>query len=243
LIVAQIVEIPFFFASCLKTINNKKYGVDLVCFTSHLTTVMCSSKNGWDGMLIQKPMCVYGLFRINLFMWLTYSESLRLLSLHDNKYLRYFKVTMTGLVSHTTNVGNFIFLFKFSFFILKLLLALNICVTRGQLLFLFLGLCHSACALARNALSLVLLIKLYCFGINKLRSVRWRNLHISAEKRLVFNWVIYYLWVSLWRVQGRPATSYDENLHLEDTSECLVLANMRGLVSICKSMGVLIRFV
>jgi hypothetical protein len=28
-------------------------------------------------------------------------------------------------------------------------------------------------------------------------------------------------------------------LHLEDTSECLMLANMKGLVSICKSMGVL----
>ncbi|XP_061343114.1 protein ANTHESIS POMOTING FACTOR 1 [Gastrolobium bilobum] len=52
--------------TCLKTINSKKYGVDLVCFTSHPTTVIYSSKNGWD-------------------------ESLRLLSLHDNKYLRYFK--------------------------------------------------------------------------------------------------------------------------------------------------------
>ncbi|KAJ7953117.1 WD repeat-containing protein 82 [Quillaja saponaria] len=53
-------------ATCLKTINSKKYGVDLVCFTPHPTTVIYSSKNGWD-------------------------ESLRLLSLHDNKYLRYFK--------------------------------------------------------------------------------------------------------------------------------------------------------
>ncbi|KAI4327725.1 hypothetical protein L6164_020151 [Bauhinia variegata] len=52
--------------TCLKTINSKKYGVDLVCFTSHPTTVIYSSKNGWD-------------------------ESLRHLSLHDNKYLRYFK--------------------------------------------------------------------------------------------------------------------------------------------------------
>lgn len=53
-------------ATCLKTINSKKYGVDLVCFTSHPTTVIYSSKNGWD-------------------------ESLRLLSLNDNKYLRYFR--------------------------------------------------------------------------------------------------------------------------------------------------------
>ncbi|KAG9129903.1 hypothetical protein Leryth_007001 [Lithospermum erythrorhizon] len=47
-------------AVCLKTINSKKYGVDLVRFTSHPSTVIYSSKNGWD-------------------------ESLRLLSLHDNK--------------------------------------------------------------------------------------------------------------------------------------------------------------
>ncbi|KAB5556795.1 hypothetical protein DKX38_007704 [Salix brachista] len=53
-------------AACLKAINSKKYGVDLVCFTSDPTTVLYSSKNGWD-------------------------ESLRLLSLNDNKYLRYFK--------------------------------------------------------------------------------------------------------------------------------------------------------
>ncbi|KAF5768951.1 putative transcription factor WD40-like family [Helianthus annuus] len=53
-------------ATCLKTINSKKYGIDLVSFTSHPTTVIYSSKNGWD-------------------------ESLRLLSLHDNKYLRYFR--------------------------------------------------------------------------------------------------------------------------------------------------------
>ncbi|KAJ0234378.1 WD_REPEATS_REGION domain-containing protein [Hirschfeldia incana] len=53
-------------ATCMKTVNSKKYGVDLVCFTSHPTTVIYSSRNGWD-------------------------DSLRLLSLHDNKYLRYFK--------------------------------------------------------------------------------------------------------------------------------------------------------
>ncbi|XP_062173557.1 protein ANTHESIS POMOTING FACTOR 1-like [Alnus glutinosa] len=31
--------------SCLKTTNSKKYGVDLVCFTSHPKTVIYSSKN------------------------------------------------------------------------------------------------------------------------------------------------------------------------------------------------------
>ncbi|KAH9321691.1 hypothetical protein KI387_016330, partial [Taxus chinensis] len=49
-----------------KTIYSKKYGVDLICFTHHPTSVLYSSKNGWD-------------------------ESLRHLSLMDNKYLRYFK--------------------------------------------------------------------------------------------------------------------------------------------------------
>lgn len=44
---------------------------------------------------------------------------------------------------------------------------------------LFLGLCHSVCALEKNALYLVLLIELFCFGINELRSVRWRYLHVD----------------------------------------------------------------
>ncbi|KAF7825306.1 putative E3 ubiquitin-protein ligase RNF144A-B [Senna tora] len=35
----------------LKTINSKKFGVDLVCFTSHPTTIVYSSKNGWDELL------------------------------------------------------------------------------------------------------------------------------------------------------------------------------------------------
>ncbi|KAL6513026.1 hypothetical protein OROHE_019816 [Orobanche hederae] len=62
-------------ATCLKTINSKKYGVDLVCFTSHPTTVIYSSKNSWD-------------------------ESLRLLSLNDNKYLRYFRGHHDSLVPY-----------------------------------------------------------------------------------------------------------------------------------------------
>lgn len=53
-------------AVCLKTINSKKYGVELVCFTDNPNIVLYSSKNGWD-------------------------ESLRLLSLNDNRFLRYFK--------------------------------------------------------------------------------------------------------------------------------------------------------
>lgn len=46
---ASSVGFSIFLCRCLKTINSKKYGVDLVCFTSHPTTVIYSSKNGWDG--------------------------------------------------------------------------------------------------------------------------------------------------------------------------------------------------
>ncbi|KAL1536824.1 hypothetical protein AAHA92_29409 [Salvia divinorum] len=49
--------------TCLKTIDSKNYGVDRVSLASHSTTVIYSSKNGWD-------------------------ESLQLLPLHDKKYLR-----------------------------------------------------------------------------------------------------------------------------------------------------------
>ena len=49
-----------------KEIFSKKYGVDLVRFTHHPQTILYASKNDWD-------------------------QSIRLLSIHDNKYLRYFK--------------------------------------------------------------------------------------------------------------------------------------------------------
>lgn len=61
-------------AVCLKTINSKKYGVELVCFTDNPTLVLYSSKNGWD-------------------------ESLRLLSLNDNRFVRYFKGHLDRVVS------------------------------------------------------------------------------------------------------------------------------------------------
>jgi len=57
-----------------KVVYSKKYGVDLVRFTHHPNTVICASKNEWD-------------------------ESLRYLSLHDNKYLRYFKGHRDKVVS------------------------------------------------------------------------------------------------------------------------------------------------
>ena len=35
---------------CEKVIYSKKYGVDQICFTHHATSVVYSSKNGWDGV-------------------------------------------------------------------------------------------------------------------------------------------------------------------------------------------------
>lgn len=61
-------------ATCEKVIYSKKYGVDQICFTHHATSVVYSSKNGWD-------------------------ESLRYLSLYDNRYVRYFKGHRDRVVS------------------------------------------------------------------------------------------------------------------------------------------------
>ncbi|BBH08012.1 Transducin/WD40 repeat-like superfamily protein [Prunus dulcis] len=55
-------------ATCLKTINSKKYGVDLVCFTSHPTTVIYSSKNGWDACVSQRLLHLGSLDRTVL-LW------------------------------------------------------------------------------------------------------------------------------------------------------------------------------
>lgn len=61
-------------ASCLRMIYSKKYGVDQICFTHNKGCVLHSSKNGWD-------------------------ESLRYLSLLDNKFIRYFKGHRDRVVS------------------------------------------------------------------------------------------------------------------------------------------------
>jgi COMPASS component SWD2 len=57
-----------------RTVLSKKYGVDLIRFTHHPNSVICASKNGWD-------------------------DSIRYLSLHDNRYLRYFKGHRDKVVS------------------------------------------------------------------------------------------------------------------------------------------------
>ncbi|EFA83078.1 hypothetical protein PPL_03866 [Heterostelium album PN500] len=61
-------------ASDDESIHFKKYGVDLIRFTHHNNAILCASKNAWD-------------------------ESLRYLSLHDNKYIRYFKGHRNRVVS------------------------------------------------------------------------------------------------------------------------------------------------
>lgn len=61
-------------ATLLKIIHSKKYGADQITFTHHPSAVLYSSKNGWD-------------------------ESLRYLSLYDNRYLRYFKGHRDRVVS------------------------------------------------------------------------------------------------------------------------------------------------
>jgi len=57
-----------------KVVLSKKYGVDQIRFTHAKDAVICASKNGWD-------------------------ESLRYLSLYDNRYLRYFKGHRDRVVS------------------------------------------------------------------------------------------------------------------------------------------------
>jgi len=57
-----------------RMLYSKKYGVDLVRFTHHNNSVICASKNGWD-------------------------QTVRYLSLHDNRYLRYFKGHRDRVVS------------------------------------------------------------------------------------------------------------------------------------------------
>ncbi|KAH7282126.1 hypothetical protein KP509_35G013500 [Ceratopteris richardii] len=61
-------------AGFLKMIYSKKYGVDQICFTHKKGCVLYASKNGWD-------------------------ESLRYLSLSDNKYICYFKGHRDRVVS------------------------------------------------------------------------------------------------------------------------------------------------
>ncbi|ERN09203.1 hypothetical protein AMTR_s00014p00249480 [Amborella trichopoda] len=64
-------------ATVLKTTYNKKHGVDRVCFTHHPSSIICSSRYNLDAT----------------------SESLRYLSLYDNRCLRNFKGHKERVVS------------------------------------------------------------------------------------------------------------------------------------------------
>eukprot|EP01095_Lingulamoeba_sp_RSL-Kostka_P016863 TRINITY_DN845_c0_g1_i3.p1 TRINITY_DN845_c0_g1~~TRINITY_DN845_c0_g1_i3.p1 ORF type:complete len:247 (-),score=59.41 TRINITY_DN845_c0_g1_i3:58-798(-) len=63
----------------------KKYGVDLISFTHHSSSVICASNNNWD-------------------------QTLRYLSLHDNQYLRYFSGHRDKVVSLSMSPNNDTFL-------------------------------------------------------------------------------------------------------------------------------------
>jgi len=88
-----------FHVRCLKTINSKKYGVDLVCFTAHPTTVIYSSKNGWDGKSTQHCSCVplFGLEAYAYYLFTKMSQNLCGLFLWTTTSIcGILKVTMTG---------------------------------------------------------------------------------------------------------------------------------------------------
>jgi len=68
-----------------KTLHSKKYGVSNLVFTHDANSVLYSSKNQWD-------------------------ESLRYLSLHDNRYLRYFKGHRGRVVSVSLSPKSDLFL-------------------------------------------------------------------------------------------------------------------------------------
>lgn len=100
-----------------------------------------------------------------------YPESLRLLSLHDNKYLRYFKGHHDRHSSLT--IGFCWTPFTFTKLSLK--------YEWRFVWLILLGLCPLACALVKTVLSLVLLIELFCFGIKELRNVRWMSYHLNTH--------------------------------------------------------------
>ena len=84
----------------LKTTYHKKHGADRICFTHHPSSILCSSRyniESTNGVILMSPAFYQNkLFQRNcsLCIWLYTSyltESLRYLSLYDNRCLRYFK--------------------------------------------------------------------------------------------------------------------------------------------------------
>ncbi|KAL8153895.1 hypothetical protein V2J09_011655 [Rumex salicifolius] len=71
-------------ARLLKTTYHKKHGADRICFTHHPSSVVCSSKYNLD----------------------TTGESLRYLSMYDNRILRYFKGHKQRIVSLCMSPSN-----------------------------------------------------------------------------------------------------------------------------------------
>eukprot|EP00007_Cunea_sp_BSH-02190019_P003772 CAMPEP_0174238030 /NCGR_PEP_ID=MMETSP0417-20130205/10098_1 /TAXON_ID=242541 /ORGANISM="Mayorella sp, Strain BSH-02190019" /LENGTH=316 /DNA_ID=CAMNT_0015316835 /DNA_START=23 /DNA_END=969 /DNA_ORIENTATION=+ len=79
----QVFDIPS--GKLTGTIYSKKYGVDLIRYTHCTSAVLCASKNGWD-------------------------ETIRYLSLNDNRYLRYFRGHRDRVVSLSMSPTNDMFL-------------------------------------------------------------------------------------------------------------------------------------
>ncbi|KAL5564147.1 hypothetical protein UlMin_027311 [Ulmus minor] len=76
-------------AKLLKTTYHKKHGTDRICFTHHPSSIICSSKYNLDST----------------------GESLRYLSMYDNRCLRYFKGHKDRIVSLCMSPVNDCFMF------------------------------------------------------------------------------------------------------------------------------------
>lgn len=139
-------------------------------FSSHNCYILIKERLGWyvyQNISMAKKFVVINIYHVKLG-----AESLRLLSLHDNKYLRYFK-------GHHDRHSSFPLLDFFHFHLH--LITNNLWIRIDIFMFDLLGLSHLACALEKIILSLALLIELFCFGIKELRNVRWRHWQLDSH--------------------------------------------------------------
>lgn len=80
----------------LKTTFHKKHGADRICFTHHPSSVICSSKYNLDAtggdFFFNVPLTPNSCDIIfQMMLTVSLAESLRYLSMYDNRCLRYFK--------------------------------------------------------------------------------------------------------------------------------------------------------
>ncbi|KAG6790107.1 hypothetical protein POTOM_006253 [Populus tomentosa] len=90
-------------AKLLKTTFHKKHGADRICFTHHPSSVICSSTYNLDSTGGFFSYCFLLIFIYHCFMYErvmeNVAESLRYLSMYDNRCLRYFKGHKERVVS------------------------------------------------------------------------------------------------------------------------------------------------